>query len=134
MNITVTHTLSPEVLNILEKFVNGFVVIPTPAHTNGNGKGEQANGSAKKLAPVKDIAENKPAAKEVESPAETTTATAPTSSSDIKIEEIRKMVQEKSQAGKKEEVKKLLTKHNAASVTLLAKENYPAFVEDLKKL
>lgn len=111
MNITLTITLSPEVLSILQAFISNF------------------NGKPVKNAPVakKTTETAEPISQPVQS-ASTETAT------EITIEQVRAAVQEKSQAGKREQIKKILGEFNVAKVTDLVKENYTEFLEKIKTL
>ena len=52
----------------------------------------------------------------------------------ITVEALRSLVQQKATGGKKEEVKKLLTAHGAASVTALGAEKYQEFYNQVNAL
>lgn len=113
INVTVTHTLAPEVFELFKS------ILP----------------SAKK----ESTADTKPAAKprasakieEVETPK---TEEVKTKTKTYSIEEVRALVREKSVGGKRDQIKQLLKEFNTESVTDMAEEHFSAFMEKLEKL
>lgn len=113
MNITLTITLSPEVLSILQAFTSNF------------------NSKPVKNAPVSKKQTDTTEPGTIGTPAQSTSTETTT---EITIEQVRAAVQEKSQAGKREQIKKILGEFNVAKVTDLVKENYTEFLEKIKAL
>lgn len=120
MNITVTVTLAPEVLSILETFAKAI---------SGNSAKEEARETkpAKVKVPVADIikAENggsQPKAAETKAPEK------------ITIEQVRDAVQKKAQAGKKDEIKALPSEFGVKNVTGLSADQYADFLARIKEI
>jgi hypothetical protein len=115
-NVTVTHTLHPDVLQVLANLFQG-------ASNVQNGK--KVNGSKK------EVAKELPAATTTtdESPAPSVTPAAT-----ISIEQLRSLVQTKAQAGKRDEIKKILGEFGADKVTSLQENQYADFHEKINAL
>lgn len=124
MNIQITHTvtLAPEVLTLLQSFLGkaqpSSAQAPTP-------KAETPTPAPK--------AEAKAPAKVEEPKAETPTPTT-AKANDITLEQVRDAVQKKALAGKRVEVKAILTSFGAENVTGLEKEKYAEFLEQVNAL
>jgi hypothetical protein len=111
MNITVTHVIHPDTLNVLQAFINaitGQTVITKPVV---NGK-----------------------AKEVKESKATTTGSETAEAIKITIEQVRASVQKKSQAGKRDQIKTLLSDFGADKVTSLQPDQYATFYEKIEAL
>jgi hypothetical protein len=119
MNITITLTASPELLSVLQAFSK--MQVATPA-INGTVKKSSANGV--KTTPVEVNSQET-------APVDTVTETV---GENITIEMIRPIVQEKNQAGKREQIKALLAEFGADKVTNLAKEHFSGFLQKIKAL
>jgi hypothetical protein len=122
MNIEITHTitLAPEVLTLLQAFL---------------GKAQQTHAPVAKGSTPSPKAEEKGVAK-IEEPkvkAETP-APAATKETNITLEQVRDVVQKKALAGKRVEVKTILTSFGAENVTGLEKEKYADFLEKVNEL
>ena len=119
MNITVTHTLSPEIIALLQ----GFIQTP--------------NGSSASTAPVKEI-KQKSTKQETAVPAVSTPASEETKTDDDTVqptlERVREAVQTKSQTGKREQLKSLLTEFGTDKVTNLDPKQYAAFLKKVNEL
>lgn len=91
-----------------------------------------------KTAKQKSKAEKQKALAKVEEPAEEEdddeTTDDEDEKSDITIEELRLLVQTKAKAGKRDQIKKLLTSLGASSVTELDEDKYQDFKAGLEKL
>lgn len=107
MNITVTHqvTLSPETLSLVESFLKGFTSAP------------KVNGQDK--------------LKKEKEPAATGKAS---SEKKVTIEQVREVVSRKAAAGKKAEIKALLSVFDVANVTSLPDDKLPEFLEKVEAL
>jgi hypothetical protein len=112
MNITVTHTVHPEVLALLQSFLTS-----SGGHTAAPVEKSTAKKNGKVLAAVV------PEADEVEAP--------PVKTSAITVEQVRGEAQKVAKAGKREEVKKLIATYGADSISTLAQEHYADFLEKL---
>lgn len=116
MNITVTHTLAPDILALLQGFT------------------QNANGGTAAAPPVKEIKQkNVKQETSARSPAANETkvdddAVQPT------LERVREAVQTKSQAGKREQLKSLLTEFGTDKVTNLDPKQYAAFLKKVNEL
>lgn len=108
MQINVVHTLHPDVIALLEKFLGAEKVTKQKTSDNGQVKKEPA-------AIVQ--MENKEGAAPV-----------------IKIEDIRATFQQKKDQGKRENVKTLLTEFGVDKITSLAPDQYPAFYQKLQAI
>lgn len=104
MQIQVVHTLHPEVIALIEKFF----------------------GSDQKTAPVKKASSN--------GQEKTPVVEMKQEASSLTIEEVRKKVQELQAAGKRADLKKLLTEFGAEKVTSLAPDQYSAFYQRLNAI
>lgn len=109
MNITLTITASPELLEALQGIAKGFAPKSSPASTK----------QTKKEEPKEEA--TAPAAETKETPV-------------ISIEKIREAVKAKSEAGKREEIKSLLGEFGADKVPALKPDDYPMFLEKLKAI
>ena len=129
MNITVTHTLHPDVLSLFKSLLGNVpsgvpVSAPVKEETTAK-KGSKASA---------------PAATATEPAAETTvTASAATEETTDKkpavtAEQLRELVGQKSKAGKRDALKALLSVFGAENVTTLAADHYDAFYEKVKAL
>lgn len=112
LEITVVHTLAPEVLELLKNFNASHEPLKTKASNNGQ----------QKEAPVVDMPK-----KEHPKEEQKTSST----SQEIKIEDIRQKYQEKKDAGKREKVKSLLDEFGVKNLTSLAVDQYSAFYQKL---
>jgi hypothetical protein len=117
MNITLTLTATPELLNVLQNLTGFFSGSTAPV---------------KEIKPAKKTAEA-PKAEPSETPA-STTATVATGNESISIEQVRKAVQAKSQDGKKDACKRLLSKYGVDKVTELPAEKYSDFLTEVNAL
>ena len=120
MNITVTLTANPDFLDVLKSFTKAF----TPQLHTPEQKAFENNTSKAEPAPPTQPASAAP----VEIVAEPSSAVA------VSIEQIRTAVQAKSQAGKREEIKQLLSHFGADKVTNLSKDQYTAFLQEVTAL
>jgi hypothetical protein len=120
MNITITHTIHPEVIKLLEAALS---------NTGGSIASPAKNGSKKTVAaaPVKEIAAS-------ESTSETTTASTTAKTETITIEQVRAAVQQKAQGGKRSQIKSLLAEFQVENVTGLQQDQYSAFLEKVNTL
>ena len=106
IQVTVTHTLAPEVLELFK------------------GLFKEQPAKVKRENPLKN-SDSQPA------PAVPATPQSSEATEEVTIEQVRAAVQEKSQAGKRDAVKALLTKFGAANVTTLKKDQYADFLTQL---
>lgn len=115
MNITVTHTLAPEIVNLLQRLL-------------------QNQPAAETLATNDQVKDSLPVTKtKVKKLADTTTSVT-TTDKEVTIEEVRAMVNSKAQDGKRDAVKALLTEFEAEKVTNLAKTQYADFLVKVSAL
>jgi hypothetical protein len=129
MNITVTHTLAPEIIELLKNFGNPTEKIASPE-------------IVKEATPVKEIKAKKVAKTETEESkdtetekqAETKSAGTEKPAEQVTFENIRLAVQQKAQGGKRDEVKKLLTEFGVEKVSALEKDQYADFYTKVNKL
>ncbi len=116
MNITVTHTIDPTALQLLQSFFTGMTV----PSAKGNKKTQPQVTNGTEEPPVITIPEEAPA------------ASAP--KSELKLETIRALAQEKQQAGKRDGIKALVAEYGVSSVSAVPKENYEEFFQKLQAL
>lgn len=113
MNITVTHTLAPEILSLLEKF------------------SQNHNGGSAATAPVKEIKAaktTKPEATSAASAAPTTDKVQPT------LERLREATKVKKEEGKSDAIKALLKTFGVESVSTLPEDKYADFLTEVNAL
>jgi hypothetical protein len=125
MNITVTLTANPEFLKVLEGIVKAFAPQTIPA-TNG-----------KKVPGAAAVAkEEKIETPPVDTPVvSNTTETTPAPKVEgITLEVLRAAVRVKAQAGKRDDVKKLLSEFGADKVTNLRQDQYADFHAKIEAL
>jgi hypothetical protein len=113
MNITVTHTIHPDVISLLQSFINnvGGQVETAPKQKTKT----IAAATSAPATQTDDVSKNGAEAK-------------------LTIEKVRAIVQQKSQAGKRAEIKKTLEEFETDSVSNLKPENYEAFVAKIQAL
>ena len=122
LSINVNVSLAPETLEILKSFLGSSPAAPAKTDTAKPRAGK----------PAAPVAAEQPAAEE---PKEAVPAEEKAEEGKLyTVEEVRAEVQAKAQAGKREEVKALLTKFGAASVTVLDAKHYSAFMSELANL
>jgi hypothetical protein len=115
MNITITHTIDPSIINLLQAFV-GNLGGQAPSKSNGNAKAITAP-------PAKE--------KEVAPAAETSTQTA---GGKVSLPEIRALIQSKSGEGKREQVKALLADFSVPNASVLKPDQFTDFHAKLSEL
>ena len=117
MEITVKHefTMSPELASFFSR-------IMAPIHTDMTTPAKKA--PAKDVKPVEEV-------KAIEEVAEPVVAT---ETSSVSLEMVRAAVSAKATAGKREEVKSLLTSFGAANVTTLESVKYAEFLTAVNAL
>lgn len=116
MEIKITHSLSPETVQILSDLIKA--IRPTTAAT------QTATEKPKNYMPFTEP--------DIVVPAEAAKAEA--HQNDINIATIRSLVKDKADAGLKAEIKELLTEHGAANVSQLKPSAYTAFFQQLQTL
>lgn len=115
MNITVTHTLAPEVINLFKDF---FINLKgAPAAT-------ASPEPIKKKTPLEAVKETPVV----------TQHTGDTVTKNVTVEEVRKAVMIKKEAGKNEQLRALLTEFGVKNVTSLEEKNYSAFLEKVNAI
>lgn len=135
MNITITHTLAPEILEFLKGFNSRVLPVPeTIAHVENVKELPSRRVKTEKqvtpvVIPAAVVAEEAEEAEAEESFAEFS-AEAETHT----VEEVRAAVQKASQNGKRDGAKALLTKFDAANVTSLDPAKFAAFLTELNAL
>lgn len=110
MNITLTITLHPEVIALLQQFLSNA---PAKTPVKKEGTMEVVRTPAQ---PAGEVSRN-------ETPA----------GDDIKVEDLRKLVKDKGDAAKPK-IKSILEEYGASSVSTLPKENYSAFKAKVEAL
>lgn len=127
MNITLTVTLADEVLALVRTFFNNTspAAPAAPAAASKAEKEKKSTGAAKAI--VAEVAA--PAAIE-----EAGTSEAPAIAETVTIEEVRAAVSAKAQAGKRTEVKGILSEFGADKVTALSSAQYAAFLAKINAL
>lgn len=139
--LTITGSSTDELLPLLQNFANSKSApaapaadAPAPSKRKNkeaafeiNDKGEIVSGKVIDAAPEETTKTVEP---EIKTEPEVTTiiVDGPT------VEEIRAAVQVKSQAGKRDAIKPLLTKYGSPSVTLLDKKHYVSFMAEINAL
>ena len=126
MNITVTHTLAPEVIGLLQNLSNSL------SATEKIASPEQI----KEAAPVKKLKAEKPVtvAKETEEKDHVEKVETGAEKEPITFQILRPLVQQKAQAGKREEIKKLLSDFGADKLSALSDEHYDEFYKKINLL
>lgn len=119
MNITVTITAAPELMNVLQALAKSFTGHSSDGPTNG------------KVIKAKDTATQDAKADFSSEAAESKTLK---NAKDFTIESVRDAVQKASQLGKRDQVKALLADFGAEKVTNLQKTQYADFVKKLQTL
>lgn len=116
MNITLTLTATPEFLAVFQGLADAF-------------GGKQSTPKENKPAAVKNLngSENGNTAAKGQ-------AAATTSTEEVTIDQLKTVVHEKAQGGKRDAVKALLAEFSVAKVTALDKNQYGAFLTKLKAL
>jgi len=126
MEITVKHefTMSPE----LETFFSR-VMAPLLEKATAD-----LPASLKQIARLNAIEDLQDLEKAIAPKKEETKETAKVTASDITVEQLRAAVSQKATAGKRAEIKALLTSFGAENVTSLDKDNYADFLNQVKAL
>lgn len=120
MNITVTHTLAPEIITLLQNLLKSQAVAERPAGSD-----------FKEAAPVKAI----PGSKKVVTPAPAVVENTSTeSTSTLTIEELRAAAQAISKNGKRDQVLALVKSFGVDSLPKLDPSKFEEFAEKLKAL
>jgi hypothetical protein len=125
MEFKLTIGVTPELQEALTQIANSLSLVPkaTPA-ANGNGKAHVAPAATEtKAAKTETKTEDKPA------PAKTDTT-----SKELKITDLRALVNTKAQEDKREGIRSLLAEFGVEGVTKLKPEQYAEFYEKLKAL
>lgn len=134
MNITLELTASPsllEALRMLAGFANPVASFEPTARAINAPETTQAQ---------KETVENTQKAAEEERAVNETTRTAPATTAeagaqtDLTVEQVRAATSAKAKAGKRAEVKELLAKYGAESVTNMDASNYAAFYAEIEAL
>lgn len=115
MNITITHTIDPNILGLLQAFI-GNMGGQTTTTPKANGK------AAKQIEPSKDVP-----------PAQEPASTAPQAKA-VGLSEVRALVQTKSADGKRDNVKALLADFGVPNVSSLKADQCAAFYTQLENL
>ena len=134
INITHTITLAPEVLSLLHAFL-GKSQQDTPVAT---GTAPSAKAQAQAVAKVEPKAAPEPVQEQAPeaAPAKTESKAADTATkaTAVTLEQVRDVVQRKALAGKREDVKAILTAFGAPNVTSLDKAVYSEFLDQVNAL
>lgn len=117
MNITVTHTIDPTIVGLLQAFIGNM----------GGQTAPKANGKVKQM-PAAPTKEGEIAA-DVSTPSSQTTDV-----KTITLSEVRALVQTKSTEGKKENIRALLADFGVPNVTALKADQYSSFYEKVQAL
>ena len=116
VNITITHTIAPEVIDILKNFSRGLDPLqPVPVTETVKTKSTK-----KELVAVT----NTP----------TTADVTPVDEINITTEQVRAKTAEVIQSGKRNEVAQLLTEYGVGKLTELPKEQYASFYKKVTEL
>jgi hypothetical protein len=121
MNITLTITLAPEVLTLVESFVSGFT---------GKAKTDAPAADAKET-PVRNIKSAKAAADKPDADEGSEDAG---KAKVVTLEQVRALANRQIQAGKRNEVSGLLKEFGAASMSALDKKHYADFFKKVEAL
>lgn len=138
MTITLELTASPSLLEAV-RMLAGFanpVASFEPAVRAINAP-ETTQTSKKAVEKSQEAAEAERSARETTQVAETTTATVTettASTTKLTVEQVRAATSAKAKAGKRAEVKELLSKYDADSVTTMNASDYEAFYAELEAL
>lgn len=131
INVTVTHTLHPDVLELLKGLIRpqaeSETLIPRRTAANGNGKRGAAPAAAE---PTPAPADNGTAAAVVSIAPAADTATA---DEEATHEAVKALVAELSQKGKRDAAKAVVTKY-ASKIADLSADQLPEVIAELKKL
>lgn len=119
VNITITHTLAPEVVDILKNFSRGVDPLQPVAVAEAPKVVKQTK---KELAAV------------TSAPAELENKPVVTEDLNITTEQVRAKTAEVIQSGKRAEVAKLLTEFGVAKLTELPKEQFASFYKQVAEL
>lgn len=120
MNITITHTLSAEVIELFKSFL-------TP------GSNEPVKESKSKKQPLTSVPAATPAPEKAEAPGAEAPESTDTNEEPVSLEIVRALVNEKAQSGEsqKAKVKQLLSEFGADKLTALDAAKYTAFYTKL---
>lgn len=138
MNITLELTASPsllEALRMLAVFANPAASFEPIARAISAPETTQT--SKKAVEKSQEVTEAERSANETTRVAETTTAAVTettASTTKLTVEQVRAATSAKAKAGKRPEVKELLSKYGADSVTTMDASNYEAFYAELEAL
>jgi predicted lipid-binding transport protein (Tim44 family) len=133
INITHTITLAPEVLSLLHAFLGKSQATPAAAGSAPSAKAQaQAVAKVETKAAPEPVQEQAPEAAPAKAQAQA--ADTATKATVVTLEQVRDVVQRKALAGKREDVKAILTAFGAPNVTSLDKAVYGEFLDQVNAL
>lgn len=124
INLTVTHTVAPDVLALLQQIAKGTYLVPETTPKNGNGKVKKLENVEKSdtaVTPAGELAQ--------ETKTETTTEV-----KEISDEDLRAYTNPLIEAGKRDEIKKLIAGFGVKKMSEIPQEKRAEFIEKVKAL